>query len=208
MKGELPMMQFGQQVAKEISNPPKAAAFTGPVARLKHGVELSKRQCMLASGLAVQVLGQKLVDNQEVMARMSNMMMEIYAMESAVVRAERMLETGHRWAEIARDFTELYVNEAWHRVHGDARMLCADVTDGEGLRHALAGIKAFAEFHPTSCARLRGRIASQLIQKGGYPTMLFEISAESDGWKKTERGFSFWPGPTATRTCRDQQVRA
>ena len=169
MKGELPMMQFGQQVAKEISNPPKAAAFTGPVARLKHGVELSKRQCMLASGLAVQILGQKLVDNQEVMARMSNMMMEIYAMESAVVRAERMLETGHRWAEIARDFTELYVNEAWHRVHGDARMLCADVTDGEGLRHALAGIKAFAEFHPTSCARLRGRIASQLIQKGGYP---------------------------------------
>ncbi len=172
MKGDLPLMQFGQQVAKEISNPPKAAAFTGPVARLKHGVELSKRQCMLASGLAVQVLGQKLVDNQEVMARMSNMMMEIYAMESAIVRAERMLESGHRWAEIARDFTELYVNEAWHRVHGDARMLCADITDGEGLRHALAGIKAFAEFHPTSCARLRGRIASQLIQKGGYPIEL------------------------------------
>ncbi len=172
MKGELPLMQYGQQVAKEISNPPKVAAFTGPLARLKHGVELSKRQCMLASGLAVQVLGQKLVDNQEVMARMSNMMMEIYAMESAVVRAERMLEAGHRWAEIARDFTELYVNEAWHRVHGDARMLCADITDGEGLRHALAGVKAFSEFHPTSSARLRGRIASQLIQKGGYPIEL------------------------------------
>ncbi len=169
MKGELPLMQFGQQVAKEIANPIKADAFTGPLARLKHGVELSKRQCMLAAGLAVQVLGQKLVDNQEVMARMSNMLMEIYAMESAVVRAERMLENGHRWAEIARDFTELYVNESWHRVHGDSRMLCADVVEGEALRHALAGIKAFAEFHPTSNARLRGRIASQLIEKGYYP---------------------------------------
>ncbi|GLH70940.1 acyl-CoA dehydrogenase [Geothrix rubra] len=169
MKGELPLMQFGQQVAKEIANPPKAGDFTGPLARLKHGVELSKRQCMLAAGLAVQVLGQKLVDNQEVMARMSNMLMEIYAMESSVVRAERMLENGHRWAELARDFTELYVNESWHRVHGDSRMLCADVVEGEALRHALAGIKAFAEFHPTSSARLRGRIASQLIQKGCYP---------------------------------------
>jgi len=169
MKGELPLMQFGQQVAKEISNPIKAESFTGPLARLKHGVELSKRQCMLAAGLAVQVLGQKLIDNQEVMARMSNMLMEIYAMESAVVRAERMVESGHRWAQIARDMTELYVNESWHKVHGDARMLCADVVEGEALRHALAGVKAFTEFHPTSSARLRGRIASELIQKGCYP---------------------------------------
>lgn len=169
MKGDLPLMQFGQQVAKEISNPVKAETFTGPLARLKHGVELSKRQCMLAAGLAVQVLGQKLIDNQEVMARMSNMLMEIYAMESAVVRAERMVESGHRWAQIARDMTELYVNESWHKVHGDARMLCADVVEGEALRHALAGVKAFTEFHPTSSARLRGRIASELIQKGIYP---------------------------------------
>ena len=169
MKGELPLMQFGQQVAKEISNPPKAESFTGPLARLKHGVELSKRQCMLAAGLAVQVLGQKLIDNQEVMARMSDMLMEIYAMESAVVRAERMVESGHRWAAIARDMTELFVNESWHKVHGNARMLCADVVEGEALRHALAGVKAFAEFHPTSSARLRGRIASELIQKGIYP---------------------------------------
>ena len=169
MKGDLPLMQFGQQVAKEIANPIKADTFTGPLARLKHGVELSKRQCMLAAGLAVQVLGQKLIDNQEVMARMSNMLMEIYAMESAVVRAERMVESGHRWAAIARDMTELYVNESWHKVHGDARMLCADVVEGEALRHALAGVKAFTEFHPTSSARLRGRIASELIQKGIYP---------------------------------------
>ncbi|HJW72157.1 MAG TPA: acyl-CoA dehydrogenase family protein, partial [Geothrix sp.] len=173
MKGDLPLMQFGQQVAKEISNPIKPESFTGPLARLKHGVELSKRQCMLAAGLAVQVLGQKLVDNQEVMARMSNMLMEIYAMESAVVRAERMLETNHRWAQFARDCTELYVNESWHKVHGDARMLCADVVEGEALRHALAGIKAFTEFHPTSSARLRGRIASELIQKGIYPIEVF-----------------------------------
>ncbi|MBK8790672.1 MAG: acyl-CoA dehydrogenase family protein [Holophagaceae bacterium] len=169
MKGELPLMQFGQQVAKEIANPVKADSFTGPLARLKHGVELSKRQCMLAAGLAVQVLGQKLIDNQEVMARMSDMLMEIYAMESAVVRAERMVETGHRWAQIARDMTELFVNESWHKVHGNARMLCADVVEGEALRHALAGVKAFTEFHPTSSARLRGRIASELIQKGIYP---------------------------------------
>ena len=169
MKGDLPLMQFGQQVAKEISNPIKPESFTGPLARLKHGVELSKRQCMLAAGLAVQVLGQKLIDNQEVMARMSNMLMEIYAMESAIVRAERMLESNHRWAQFARDMTELYVNESWHKVHGDARMLCADVVEGEALRHALAGVKAFTEFHPTSSARLRGRIASELIQKGIYP---------------------------------------
>jgi alkylation response protein AidB-like acyl-CoA dehydrogenase len=169
MKGELPLMQFGQQVAKEIANPVKADSFTGPLARLKHGVELSKRQCMLAAGLAVQVLGQKLIDNQEVMARMSDMLMEIYAMESAVVRAERMVESGHRWAQIARDMTELFVNESWHKVHGNARMLCADVVEGEALRHALAGVKAFTEFHPTSSARLRGRIASELIQKGIYP---------------------------------------
>jgi alkylation response protein AidB-like acyl-CoA dehydrogenase len=169
MKGDLPLMQFGQQVAREVSSPPKASEFSGPLARLKHGVELSKRQCMLSAGLAVQVLGQKLVDHQEVLARMSNMLAEIYAMESAVVRAERMMEKNHRWSEIAHDFTKLYLNEAWHRVLGDARMLCADVVEGEALRQALAGIRAFSDFHPVSSAHLHSRIATQLIERGAYP---------------------------------------
>jgi hypothetical protein len=97
------------------------------------------------------------------------MLTEIYAMESAVVRADKMTETGHRWADLARDFAEAYVNENWYKVQTNARLLLGDVLEGEALVAALKDLEAFAGYLPVSSSKIRGRIAAQLIEKGAYP---------------------------------------
>jgi len=142
---------------------------SGPLARAQQGVELAKRQAQLALGLCLEKAGQKLLENQEAAARAADMVTEIYAMESAVVRAGMMLESGHRWAELGKDFAEVQVNEVSVKVAGNARLLLAEVLEEAELDAALEALKAFDGYRPIPGARLRDRIATLLIEKGGYP---------------------------------------
>ena len=90
-------------------------------------------------------------------------------MESAVVRADKMTEAGHRRAELARDFAEAYLNESWYKVQTNARLLLGEVLEGELLVAALKELQEFSDYLPASSSKLRNRIASQLIEKGAYP---------------------------------------
>ncbi|HNX32716.1 MAG TPA: acyl-CoA dehydrogenase family protein [Holophaga sp.] len=156
-------------ISRSTAGAPKAADFTGRLAAAKCAVELSKRQCGYAAAAALEVRGQKLIESQESAARVADMLTEIYAMESAVVRADKMAEAGHRWADLACDFAATYVNENWYKVQANARLLLGDVLEGDPLASALEDLQAFSGYVPVSSSALRGRIAAQLIEKGGYP---------------------------------------
>jgi alkylation response protein AidB-like acyl-CoA dehydrogenase len=156
-------------VAKSIANAPKAADFSGALAGLKCAVELNKRQTQYAAAAALEVCGQKLIENQEASARVSDMLTEIYAMESSVVRADKMIATGHRWADLASDFAAIYVNESYGKVLNNAKLLLSEVLEGEALASALKDLAQLDGFVPTASSKIRGRIAAQLIEKGGYP---------------------------------------
>jgi alkylation response protein AidB-like acyl-CoA dehydrogenase len=156
---------------KDIADVP--APVAGPLGRSMHAVELAKRLCSYAAAAALAVAGQKLIENQEAAARVADMLTEIYAMESAVVRADMMTSAGHRWAGLARQFAEVYVNENWHKVQVNARMLLADVLEGEDLLTGLRDLEAFGGFVPVSSSKLRGAIAAQLIEKGAYPIIQY-----------------------------------
>ncbi|BDU78044.1 acyl-CoA dehydrogenase family protein [Mesoterricola sediminis] len=145
----------------------------GPLAGSRHAVELGKRLCAYASAAALEVAGQKLIENQEASARVADMLTEIYAMESAVGRAHKMAADGHRWAGLAAQFADSYVNENWHKVQVNARMLLAEVLEGEALTAAIRDLEAFGGFVPQASSRLRGAIAAQLIEKGSYPIVQY-----------------------------------
>ena len=141
----------------------------GPLAKAKQGVELAKRQAHYAIATALEVSGQKLIENQEGAARAAEMATEIYAMESAVVRAEKMAAASHRWAELALDFAKLFVNETTPKILTHARLLLAEVLEGDALDLALCDLRTFDSFVPEAGSKLSSRIVDQLIEKGSYP---------------------------------------
>jgi alkylation response protein AidB-like acyl-CoA dehydrogenase len=160
-------------IRRSTADVPAKAGFAGPLGGARHAVELAKRLCGYAAAAALEVSGQKLIENQEASARVADMLTEIYAMECGVVRAARMTEAGHRWAAFARDCAEAYVNESWHKVQANARMLLAEVLEGEALEAALADLAAFGGFVPQASSKLRGRIAAEVIEKGAYPIVQY-----------------------------------
>jgi alkylation response protein AidB-like acyl-CoA dehydrogenase len=132
-------------------------------------VELAKRQAQYATAACLEITGQKLIENQEAAARVADMVTEIYTMESAVVRAAKMSAAGHRWAELARDCAEIHVNEGCGKVQNLARLLLAEVLEAGALDQAMADLRAFDLYVPVAGAKLRDRVAAQLIEKGAYP---------------------------------------
>jgi len=152
---------------KDTADLPKLGS--GPLAKAEQAVELAKRQAHYAIAACLEITGQKLIENQEAAARAADLVTEIYTMESAVVRAAKMATAAHRWAELAKDCAEAHVNEGCGKVHNLARLLLAEVLEGGALEQALMELKAFDLYVPVAGAKLRDRIASQLIEKGGYP---------------------------------------
>ena len=79
-------------IARSAADAPAKAGFAGPLAGARHAVELAKRLCGYSAAAALEVCGQKLIENQEASARVADMLTEIYAMECGVVRAAMMTE--------------------------------------------------------------------------------------------------------------------
>ena len=110
-------------------------------------------------GQASAAYGDGLKDEQEVLAQIADIVIESYASESAIARAEKLAGRGDRRAPIAADIARVYTNDAADRV---AAARGADRAIGDGVRHlvAYAGIDAIAA---------RRRIADAVIEAGKYP---------------------------------------
>ena len=181
---EINRMIIAGQVFKKVGNGalafrrdagelPQACSFEGPLAHARHAVALAKRIAQFAIGTALDQVGQKLIECQEAAARAADLVSEVYTMESAVVRAARMVQDGHRWAAFAQDCAEVYVNESSARVLAQARLLLAEVLEGDALAQALETLKAFDVCLPVAGSKLRDRIAGVLIEKETYPIAHF-----------------------------------
>jgi alkylation response protein AidB-like acyl-CoA dehydrogenase len=140
-----------------------------PPDRLLGLVERAKGQVRGLLALAQREQGPRLLENQEAAARASNLLMEIYAMESAAVRAKRMVATGHRWAPLAQDLATVHALEAWQRIQGNARLLAAEVATGDTLTGALDDLRAAGEPEPEPLSPIRARISAALVEQGRYP---------------------------------------
>jgi alkylation response protein AidB-like acyl-CoA dehydrogenase len=152
---------------------PLAAAAAAPLdlprEELPRIVALAKARALKVIALAQANHGPRILENQEAAARISNLLLEIYAMESAVVRAAKMTAAGHRWAGLARDLAMVYAQEAWNRVQSEARMLAAELASDAVLDTLVADLLAMHAPAPAALSHLRQSISQALVEQGRYP---------------------------------------
>jgi alkylation response protein AidB-like acyl-CoA dehydrogenase len=112
----------------------------------------------------------KLADEQEILASISDMVIEVFAMESALLRAMKSLEKfGDERSEIQKAMVKVYVNDAFGRVEGFARQALAAIAEGDTLRTQLSALKKLTRFTPVNTIALRREIADSVIKIGRYP---------------------------------------
>jgi len=170
MKGELPLLDAIKKVTEDLmSYRPVMAEEEGILESEQRMVSNAKKMGLLAAGAATQKYMDKLANEQEVVGLIADIMIEIFAMESALLRTlKKIQKEGEEKSEIQIAATRVYVNDTFPRVDLMARQIFAAISEGEELRTQLMGVKKFARFTPANTVALRRTIAESIISAGRY----------------------------------------
>jgi alkylation response protein AidB-like acyl-CoA dehydrogenase len=127
--------------------------------RLVHN---AKQIALLAIGIANQKYGMDLQKQQEVLMSISDIIMEVLAMESTLLRS-RKLAASER-GKNAADVCAVFLPEAMDRVEISCRNVLGACLDGDALRRNMSALRSFANYDPKDAIARRRRIASRLIE--------------------------------------------
>jgi alkylation response protein AidB-like acyl-CoA dehydrogenase len=170
MRGELPLLEAIKKVTEELmSYRPVMGEEEGILKREQRMVKNAKNMALLAAGAATQKYMEKLANQQEVVALIADMIIEIFAMESTLLRTlKKIQKEGEEKSKIHTAATQVYINDSFPRVDIMARQVFAALSEGEELRTQLMGVKKFARFTPINTIALRREIADSIISAGRY----------------------------------------
>jgi alkylation response protein AidB-like acyl-CoA dehydrogenase len=170
MGGALPLVPAAMRLADEVlSAPAIEEPPEGPLGAELLAVAHAKKAFLLAAGAAVQRFREKLADEQEIVAALANVVMEIYAMESAMLRAARALARNDSAAPVMADAARLVVYDGMDQVEKQARTALEATADGDMLRTQLAILKRFSKRGPVDTIRLRRNVAAAVLAAERYP---------------------------------------
>src|SRR5271170_4992169 len=170
MSGQLPLMPAIKKLMDEVlSGPSMAEDLEGALPEERKVVAQAKKLGLFAAGAATQKYMQTIQDQQEIMGAIADMTIETYAMESAVLRAQKIAETnGETAAALPIAMTRVYLSQAMEKVESAAKKVIAAVADGDMLRTQLAILRRLAKYEPFNTIELRQQIAQKLIERGKY----------------------------------------
>src|SRR5204862_7594094 len=128
----------------------------GGLAGERRVVANAKKMFLQAAGGAVQKFREKLADEQELIGALANIVMEIYAMESSLLRAQKAAAAkGESASQTMIDAARVFINDAAERVESEARRAIAATHEGDMLATHTAVLKRFAQCPPVATSRLR-----------------------------------------------------
>jgi len=163
-RGQLPLVEAVMKLQAEIlAGPTVAGAGGNEDARL---VENAKKTALLALGIAFQKFGTALEEQQEVLASITDIAMNAFAMESVFLRTQKLAKL-HK-GEIAADACAVFLREGMEIVESAARNVLAASSEGDTLRTNLAVLKRFTKFEPINAIAVRRRIAQRILTAGRY----------------------------------------
>ncbi len=175
MSGQLPLMAAIKKLMDEVlSGPSVSEEFEGALADERKLVAQAKKLGLFAAGAATQKYMQAIQDQQEIMGAIADMTIETYAMETAVLRAQKIAESGssssqsEAAAALPIAMTRVYLTQAFEKVESAARKVIAAVAEGDMLRTQLAILRRLSKHEPFNTIELRQQIAQRVIERGKY----------------------------------------
>jgi alkylation response protein AidB-like acyl-CoA dehydrogenase len=169
---DLPLMAAIKSLMDEVMQPPSfdSAEESGDVlAREAAVLEAVKKIGLFAAGVASQRYMAALQDQQEVMADLADIITQVFALESALLRARKLAATGKSVGSLAADMSGLLADESIAMAEQAARRVLAACAEGDMLRTQLAILRRLARFTPVDAVALSRAVASQCVQSERYP---------------------------------------
>jgi butyryl-CoA dehydrogenase len=170
MAGQLPLLPAIKKLMDEVMAGPSATEEReGPLSAEHHLLANTKKLTLFAAGAASQKYMMGLPDQQEVMGALADSIMEVFALESCLLRAEKLISAkGEGGAKQAIAMTRYYAAKAAETVELSSRKVIAAVAEGDMLRTQMAILRRLAKHEPADTIGLGRQIAKHIVAAGNY----------------------------------------
>jgi alkylation response protein AidB-like acyl-CoA dehydrogenase len=170
MAGVLPLIPAAMKLGEEVlTGPPFEGSASGPFVEEERSLAQAKKIFLLAAGTAVQNFREKLSDQQEIVAALANIVMDVYAMESSLRRAQKSSAARGSSAAVMVDAARAFLYDAIDRIEKEARTALAAAAEGDALTTQLAILRRFAKHAPIDAIAIRRRVAEAVLANDRYP---------------------------------------
>jgi alkylation response protein AidB-like acyl-CoA dehydrogenase len=168
-KGELPLFQKAVALQEELMMLTPEEPGDEPLAQEKYLVRNAKKIALLAAGLATQKYGKTLEKEQEVLANIADLISNVYAMESVVLRTEKAIaKTGLDKNKQKLLYTQIYCQEAFNELEAIAKETLVAVEQGDTLRMMLSSLRKFTRHTPINVIAKKREAADVIIKAERY----------------------------------------
>jgi alkylation response protein AidB-like acyl-CoA dehydrogenase len=171
MKGQLALMPAIKKLTDEIMSGSSAEPPEGPLAAERTLVANAKKVGLMLAGAAAQKYMMDLENQQEILAAIADMVIEGFAMDSTVLRTQKLIErNGEARSQLAIALTQVSLAQSMDKIEAGARKVVAAVAEGDMLRTQLVILRRLFKYEPFNVIALTQQIANRIVEAGKYVT--------------------------------------
>jgi alkylation response protein AidB-like acyl-CoA dehydrogenase len=168
-RGQLPLFEAARAVLKQSENP-SLSNQKQSVAETETEedclVRNAKTIALLTLAVAHEKYGAQLEKQQEVIMNLADITMEVFAMESSLLRSQKLVSAGKKANHL--DICAVYLRDATARIETFSRTVLSACSEGDVLRKHLASVRGYADHTPVNSIALRRQIAACLLSSERY----------------------------------------
>jgi butyryl-CoA dehydrogenase len=170
MSGQLALMPAIKKLMDEVlAGPSLSEEAEGELAAERALVANAKKAALFAAGVASQRYMNDLPEQQEIMGALADIIIEVYAMDSALLRTLKLIASqGESAVALPIAMTQVYLAEAMARIEVAVRKVIAAAAEGDNLRIQTAIVRRLVKHDPVNVIGLRQQIATRVLEAGKY----------------------------------------
>ncbi|MCX2744861.1 acyl-CoA dehydrogenase family protein [Mangrovivirga sp. M17] len=172
MKGEINLMEPAMAISKELTGIPDFNVDYGDsyFGKEYHVLKNLKKVFLMIGGKAAQTFMNKIDDEQEILMNLADVMVEVYAAESALLRTEKLINTlGEEAAQFQINMSKLYLALAIDKIKTAGHEAICSFVSGDEQKVMLMGLKRFTKADPINYKEVRRAIAGEMLKSNKLP---------------------------------------
>lgn len=172
MRGHVNILEPAMKVAEELTSIPSfdTPDYSAFLSEEKAILKNLKKVFLMVAGAAVQKYGEELEEHQQLLLAASDILIDIYMVESAILRTEKNAErNGEDSQKIQLAMTQLFLYKTVDKITQRAKEGIVSFAEGDEQRMMLMGLRRFTKYQEyPNITELRKNIAENIISNNGY----------------------------------------
>ncbi|MGM0815136.1 MAG: acyl-CoA dehydrogenase family protein [Bacillota bacterium] len=169
MKGELPLLQKAQTLQEELMMMMPEEPGDQPLDQEKYLLVHAKKIALMVAGMAAMKYGKALDKEQEILVNIADIVNELFAAESAILRTEKAIAaSGPEKNAQKLAYTQIFTQEAFLKIEAHAKESLIAMEEGDSLRMSLSALRKLTRFTPINVIAKKREVAKRIFEAEKY----------------------------------------